>query len=240
MVRIGRFLFGWRNLLFPVCLTALFVLFRPVPFRNNLDADQWWQALALTIAAAGEAIHVVVLGYTNIKRGGRKREINANNLFVGGLYNHARNPLYVGNLMIVLGLVMIHNNPWVYAIALPLAVFSYCCIVASEEVYLRGRFPKRYAAFCRQVPRWFPRLKGLRQSFEGMEFDFNRVLRSGYSALSSWLAGALALLAYKAYLLAPGQQRGARVALYVGLLVLVAAFSGSMTLMKRRERRPPP
>jgi hypothetical protein len=67
--------------------------------------------------------------------------------------------------------------------------------VAAEEAYLPQKFGEAYDAYMRDVPRWLPRLRGLRQSVAGMRFNWRRVLLKEYGSTYAWTAGAIALMA---------------------------------------------
>jgi protein-S-isoprenylcysteine O-methyltransferase Ste14 len=79
-------------------------------------------------------------------------------LVVSGLYRYVRNPMYVGVLSINLGQGLLLGNTGVliYAgfvwLAMHLFVFTY------EEPTLRRTFGAEFELFCRNVPRWIPRL----------------------------------------------------------------------------------
>ena len=44
---------------------------------------------------------------------------------------HARNPLYVGNYLTILGLFVILNNPWAYLIGMAFYTLLYLAIVSA-------------------------------------------------------------------------------------------------------------
>ncbi|HEU4628935.1 MAG TPA: isoprenylcysteine carboxylmethyltransferase family protein [Gemmatimonadaceae bacterium] len=197
LVRYGNFMFRWRNTIFPVVLLALFLAFRPRYLAGSERADHWLDALGVLVILAGQALRVAVIGYVYIIRGGRHQRVYAEDLVTGGFFAHARNPLYLGNLLVLFGLFLIHNNPWVYAIGVPFFVLGYVGIVAAEEHFLRGKFGAAYDAYARDVPRWIPRLGGLRASLAGMRFNWRRVVLKEYGSTYAWILGVVVLLAYE-------------------------------------------
>ena len=62
--------------------------------------------------------------------------MHAERLITEGLLGHSRNPLYLGNLLILLGLFVIHNNGWAYAVGIPFFALAYTAMVKAEEAYL--------------------------------------------------------------------------------------------------------
>ncbi len=194
-VRAGRLIFHYRNGLFPVALIALLAGFRPVhPAGTTVD---WLDVAGLAVALAGQSLRVAVIGYAYIKRGGKDRQVYAAKLVTEGFFAHSRNPLYLGNLVVLLGLFMIHDNPWVYVLGGAFFLFGYSAIVAAEEDYLRGKFGEQYVAYCQRVNRWLPDLRGLTRSLEGMRFDWRRVVVKEYGSAYSWTMGAVLLLVYE-------------------------------------------
>ena len=111
----------------------------------------------------------------------------------GGLYSHVRNPMYVGNFFLMLGLA-IASNSWVFLLlGIPLASLMHVAIVAAEEDFLRSKFGAEFDAFCARSPRWIPKLAGLGATLRGMTFNWRRVLVKEYQKPFDWLA-ALALI----------------------------------------------
>jgi protein-S-isoprenylcysteine O-methyltransferase Ste14 len=197
--RIGAFFFAWRNVLFSGTVILVMVLLRPVPFLGSPVADRWADLAGVLVTLSGQAIRAVVMGFAPIQRGGERGRVHANRLVREGLFAHCRNPLYVGNLLILTGLLIVHGNPWVIALLLPAGFFGYSAIVAAEEAFLRQRFGKRYREYCRTVPRWLPRLKGLRASMAAMTPNWWRILNKEYNNTATWSAGMLAIWAYEVY-----------------------------------------
>ena len=137
------------------------------------------------------------LGLVYITRGGQNRQVWANSLVDGGMFAHSRNPLYVGNLLIILGLAIVHNGWAMYLVALPVFLFFYTAIVLAEEEYLHGRFGEAYTEYRRRVPRWLPSLRGLGHTISSGHFDWLKVLRKEYGTPFAWLSGFLLLLIWE-------------------------------------------
>ena len=146
LARIGDFLFRFRNLIFPLCL-PLALLPGPPLFGNVLVAA----ALGFLIAAMGEAVRACTIGLQYIVRGGKDRRVYAKDLVTGGLYAHTRNPMYVGNMLILIGLAVASNSWTCVAVAIPFYAFVCAAIVAAEERYLQGRFGAGFDALSRRT-----------------------------------------------------------------------------------------
>ena len=105
MVRIGNFLFRFRNGLFPLSLLMLLLPGRDL-FADPLKAV----ALGFCVALLGQLVRGITIGFEYIIRGGRNKRVYAENLVTEGFYRLCRNPMYVGNLLIVAGLAVASNS----------------------------------------------------------------------------------------------------------------------------------
>jgi protein-S-isoprenylcysteine O-methyltransferase Ste14 len=173
---------------------ALFLIFRPRYPNGSEQLDRLLDVVGILVALAGQLLRVAVIGYVYIIRGGKNARVYAEDLVTGGFFAHSRNPLYLGNILVLFGLFIIFNNPWVYLAGVLFFVTGYIAIVAAEEAYLRNRFGAAYDAYMRDVPRWWPKLSGLRESLDGMRFNWRRVILKEYGSTFAWMAGAVVLM----------------------------------------------
>jgi len=233
LIRYGVFLFRARNAVFPLVTVLVLALFKPVQPFGSAAADHWLDALGLLIILSGQGVRAAVIGLAYIKRGGVNKKIYAESLVREGIFAHARNPLYLGNLLTLSGLFVIHNNPWVYLLGGGFFVLSYTAIVAAEERYLADKFGADYADYCRQVGRWVPNLRGLGQTMRGMTFNWRRVVMKDYSTVHTWSTAVVALLAYE-YVVEHGlaASQTVLVAAAVGVVALALAALGIRALKK--------
>jgi protein-S-isoprenylcysteine O-methyltransferase Ste14 len=75
-----------------------------------------------------------------------------------GPYAIVRNPMYLGILLIGLGIVMAVFRWWVALVFAGIFILRYVVLMRSEERKLTGFFGAEYAQYCRRVPRLFPRI----------------------------------------------------------------------------------
>jgi protein-S-isoprenylcysteine O-methyltransferase Ste14 len=191
----GNFLFRYRNSLFPIACVLLF-LPGPDPFPDPLQAA----AFGAVIAALGQIVRAATIGLRYVIRGGQNRRVYAEDLVTDGIYSHTRNPMYVGNLLIMIG-VAIASNSWVtIAVAVPLGLFMYASIVAAEEDYLQQRFGAAFTAYCRDVPRWVPRLTGLTTTLRSMQFRWRRVIAKEYGTPFGWISVLVLIALYNVWM----------------------------------------
>ncbi len=107
--------------------------------------------------------------------------VGAPALVVAGPFSYVRNPLYVGNILLYVGVGVMAGalSPWLVIIAAVYFVFQYNMIVSLEEEFLEKEFGDAYAEYRRNVPRFIPRPtpwtseKGAYQSV-----DWNGAIRS--------------------------------------------------------------
>lgn len=79
-------------------------------------------------------------------------------LVVTGLYRHVRNPMYLGVVAMILGQGLFFGSRAILLYAACAAVAFHFFVRLHEEPSLRRRFGAEYEAYCREVPRWRPRL----------------------------------------------------------------------------------
>ena len=195
--RVGSVIFRVRDVLFPVVLLTVAFGTRPRIAAGDMRLDHLMDAIGALVSLTGQALRVLVIGLVYITRGGQNRQVWANALVDTGMFAHSRNPLYVANLLLFLGLAIVHNGWGMYLIVLPFFMVAYYCIVAAEEEYLRGRFGETYDDYCRRVPRWLPSLRGLSSTLRSTEFDWLKVLRKEYGTPFAWTSGLLILLVWE-------------------------------------------
>ena len=195
LVPLGQFLFRFRGWIFPAIVVLALVFSRPRHFLGDSALDAWMDALGVFVALSGLAVRAVTIGYEYIVRGGRNRMVYADDLVQGGVYALTRNPMYVGNGLLIVGCALIINAPAFYLIALPLTLLAYAAIIAAEEAYLRAKFGAQFDAYCARVNRIIPRVAGFSKAIEGMTFNWQRLLVKEYNTLF-WAAVQIAVLCY--------------------------------------------
>jgi protein-S-isoprenylcysteine O-methyltransferase Ste14 len=193
MVALGRFLFRYRGVVSTLILLIVLAVSTPRHLQGNPALDWWMDILGALVVFMGLATRAITIGYEYVIRGGRAKQVYADNLVQGGVYAHTRNPMYVGNSLIILGWAIIVHAPEFYLVALPLTALLYASIIATEESYLREKFGAEFDSYCARVNRIIPRLSGFRASIEGMRFNWRRVLVKDYSTIFLSIAAVLLL-----------------------------------------------
>ena len=76
-----------------------------------------------------------------------------------GLYRFTRNPIYIGDLILVGGWALVTGSRWVGCYGVILALAFHLRVIFHEERRLARNFPSEWAAYSANVPRWLPRLR---------------------------------------------------------------------------------
>ena len=194
LIRCGRFFFARRDFVFTAVFLVILLFSTPRPFLDDPAADAWMNTAGFLIALAGQALRALVIGLAYIRRGGKDRRIYAETLVQDGFFAHSRNPLYVGNMLVYLGLFVMLNSVAGWFLGVPFFLFAYLAITAAEEDYLAGRFGLVYEEYRRRVPRFVPDPRGLGVTLRGMHFDWKRLIRKEYGSTFAWMTVALAVL----------------------------------------------
>ena len=225
LVEFGRYSFRWRGLLMPIALVLVLI---PGP---KVLAEPWVAGLiGWPIAVLGELVRVATIGLDYIIRGGKDRQVYAERLVTRGFYEHTRNPMYFGNLLLLVGFALGANSWLLLAIGVPLAVLLHVGIVAAEEEFLRTRFGAEYEDYSRRVPRLVPRLSGLGATLKGMAFDWRRVLVKEFYAPLGWLSGLAIIVALNEWRDGPDPEDP----IVYAVAAAVVAWSMVLTITSRR------
>jgi len=169
----GDFFFRFRNGLFPVAGAVLVLVSRPATFPASRPLNDLLASVGAVSALAGQSFRLMVIGYDYIKRGGKDGKVYADHLVTGGFYSACRNPMYVGNVLIVTGFALAYGSLASYLFVIPFFLFVYVAITVAEETYLSARFGAEYDEYCRRVPRILPRFGALGEALKGSRYDWS-------------------------------------------------------------------
>jgi len=137
--------------------------YTPIPFLLIMffyqEANIWSLIIGFLIALAGEGMRLWGVSWA----GSETRTTGAVGgtfLIISGPFGYVRNPLYVGNILMYAGLGIMSNAlfPYLQIGALLFFILQYYYIVLEEEGYLKKTFGAEFEEYCKNVPRFFPRL----------------------------------------------------------------------------------
>ena len=184
MERQGNRFFRWRS--------ALPLLGLPVAAlaASQVTASTWgrtwdlvWAASCLIVSLSGQAIRALTTGYASARTSGRNTRKGqvADALNTRGMYSIVRNPLYVGNFLMGLGVVLFLRVPWFAGLYVLAFLPYYERIIFAEEAFLQRKFGERYKRWADRTPVCIPRPSLWRAPATG--FDVRRMIRKEYLCL---------------------------------------------------------
>src|SRR5215203_2507155 len=96
MIRLGNYLFHYRNFLFSFFYLMLYIV------SQKLFPGFIFPLIAgFIIPLSRQVIRIITIGLQCIIRRGKNRKIYAEELFTTNIFSHRRNPLYVRNILII-------------------------------------------------------------------------------------------------------------------------------------------
>ncbi len=184
-------------------LRAIFFKYRsytPIPF---LIAMLYFQEATITslilgfiIAIIGEATRFWGVSYA----GSETRttgSVGGSQLVISGPFAHVRNPLYVGNMMMYvgIGIMSLALFPYLQIAALVFFLIQYKFIIDGEEEYLKKTFKQDYKQYCENVPRLIPQFRKYKnENLSQPKFDFSVGLKSEMRTLQAFFSVIVILL----------------------------------------------
>ena len=116
-------------------------------------------SIGLILIFLGEILRVYAVSYAGGKT--RTRNVGASALCTAGPYSRTRNPLYIGNVIIYLGVVFFSGGPLMGQFLFIVLVFfstQYYFIIQLEEKKLLELFKDKYVNYQKYVPALIPRI----------------------------------------------------------------------------------
>ena len=81
-------------------------------------------------------------------------------LTLTGPYLYVRNPIYIGNTLILAGFTSLTGLVWFVPFMVLACAFTYHMTVLYEEKHLTNKYGQGYVEFLGRIPRWLPNFKG--------------------------------------------------------------------------------
>lgn len=229
MITIGNFFFKYRNFLFIFLYLALFIpsapLFKPAYQLYAL-------IIGLFVTISGQLIRGVTIALAYIVRGGKDKKVHADDLVTEGIFKHCRNPLYVGNILMLVGVGILINSLLFTAVFIPLFLFIYQAIVLAEENFLRNKFGEQFNVYCKNVSRWLINLNGITTTIGSMKFNGKRWLTKEYNTQTVWMLGIVVILLFY-YPQLTNNDSELRNLLFVVACVILAIYYLSIRYLKK-------
>ena len=177
----GNWLFRWRSYL-PILVIGIFLLALKEyehPAQSE-RLDHIWEVICLIVSFFGLGIRVFTIGFTPKGTSGRntKRQV-AETLNTTGIYSIVRNPLYLGNFFMWLGIALFSHLWWLTLIYTLIFWLYYERIIFAEEAYLRDKFGTEYLKWADKTPVFIPNLNQYKKP--ELPFSLRNILKREYN-----------------------------------------------------------
>jgi protein-S-isoprenylcysteine O-methyltransferase Ste14 len=153
----------FRTLIFTIFIPGFWTVLMPYwllprPVRPALRGAA---AAGWLMIAAGIALYFVCAfwGFAVRGRGTPLPLDPPRKLIVVGPYRIVRNPMYWSVAFVMLGEAAVFHSVALLQLVAAFAMGVILFVLAIEEPGLRGKFGAEYEQYCRQVPRWLPRIR---------------------------------------------------------------------------------
>jgi protein-S-isoprenylcysteine O-methyltransferase Ste14 len=156
MSNISNIFFKYRSYT-PIPFLLLMVIFAEPSVMSMI--------IGFAIAISGELIRfwgVSWAGSETRTTGG----VGGTYLIISGPFAFVRNPLYVGNILLYIGIGIMSWSlfPYLQMVAILFFAVQYHFIVLEEEKYLKEKFGETYSNYVKNVPRFIPRFTSYKDS----------------------------------------------------------------------------
>jgi protein-S-isoprenylcysteine O-methyltransferase Ste14 len=158
----GNVLFKYRSyipLAFLLICLGFFYYEKINLLQPNLGSWYWYFAFAVGIL--GLLIRIYTVGHTPANTSGRNTDGGqlADQLNQTGIYSIVRHPLYLGNFLMWLAVVLLTANIW-FTVSFILCYWLYYeRIMYAEEAFLRKKFGEVYLKWAADKPAFVPKIK---------------------------------------------------------------------------------
>ena len=179
----GDWLFRHRSFL-PLLLLPLVILgvFTGHFLKTGSLIENIYNIFCIIISLVGLGVRIITIGHAPKRTSGRntKKQI-ADSLNTTGIYSIVRHPLYLGNFLMWLGIILFVQSLWLIFIFILMFWIYYERIMFTEEVFLIEKFGENYIEWANKTPFFFPRFKLWKKS--NLSFSFKKVLKQEYPGL---------------------------------------------------------
>jgi protein-S-isoprenylcysteine O-methyltransferase Ste14 len=143
-------------LIFAAALVLGFVMDHLVPLPIGIARSDGVVHKLIPAAIILLGIAVGVAGVSNFLRAGTpvpgNRPVQA--LVTAGIHSWSRNPIYVGIVLLYVGIGIAVRSNWILMLAPIILIVLRYVVISREEGYLEQRFGDAYCDYKRRVRRW--------------------------------------------------------------------------------------
>jgi len=176
----GNLLFRYRSYI-PLFLYIIVIPVLWLETNEFFYFENWvWGLSCFMVSMLGQLIRALTIGYTPQNTSGRNTKVGqvAEEINTKGMYSIVRHPLYLGNFLMWLGLIL-------YVGSLEFLIFSvfffwiyYERIMFAEEAFIGKKFGESFYKWAENVPSFFP--KSFKWEKTKLEFSYKNILKREY------------------------------------------------------------
>ena len=221
----GNFLFKYRGQ-FPVLLFFISIPFIFLSSEINLFFQFVYNVIAVSITIIGLIIRFYTIGTTPKGTSGRNTNKQiADYLNSTGVYSIVRNPLYLGNYFIWLGIAFFTYNLYFIIVLTLLFWLYYERIIFAEERFLEKKFGSKYLNWSSETPAFIPSFKKFKKS--SLPFSFKSILRREYAGVLAIVVGFSFVEIVRTYFLTNSLNMSPvifKILIFISILVFVLRY----------------
>jgi protein-S-isoprenylcysteine O-methyltransferase Ste14 len=145
----------WPPVIYLSALAIAIILFsiEPLPWIAGPIADLLFVAGIILVLAAAAMIVLAMRAMRRAKTTIRPDRASEH-LVTDGPFALTRNPIYLGDTLVMVGIGLIVGDLWFVILAVLAAFITQKLAIEGEERHLEARFGKRYRDYSRRVRRW--------------------------------------------------------------------------------------
>jgi len=182
----GNFFFknrSWIPLIFFILIIPFLIL---QPNKNYNYNNSIWVIFCFSVSLIGLVIRIFVVGYVPRDTSGRNTQAQvAECINQTGLYSITRHPLYIGNFLMWIGIIMYAGNFSFAILTIAFYVIYYERIMFVEEMFLQRKFGEQYIDYAISTPILPYKFKNYRRP--NLSFSFKKVIKYEYLGFTSMI-----------------------------------------------------
>lgn len=173
----GNLLFRWRSYI-PgiIILLSFFYLPSTRYFGGTHETHLLYVIVCFFVSLLGIGVRAITIAFVPAMTSGRntKKQV-ADTVNKTGIYSIFRHPLYIGNFLIFLGIVLVLKSLSFTLIFVLFYWFYYERIIFAEEYFMRNKFKEQYLNWAAQTPIFFPNFSNFKKP--ELPFSFKNILK---------------------------------------------------------------
>lgn len=147
--------FPWPPLVYVAAIVisiGLWILY-PLPWFGSPLSDILF-AVGWIVAVGAVAIDISAIRTLHLANTTTMPNKGSDHLVTSGAFSFTRNPIYLGNTFLMVGVAMIAGIAWFILLAVIAAFITQKLAIEREEKHLEARFGKKYFDYKKRVRRW--------------------------------------------------------------------------------------